>query len=84
MINGSAYHPFGVMAIEGPIMVLQRLILMVIFLIANWKYKWTNVSLFTHNLVLEVPEAKMMAYGYRTSALVDYCNPKCTFEVTGD
>jgi hypothetical protein len=34
-----------------------------------------------HNLVLEVPEARMMAYGYLLSGtLVDYCNPKCTFE----
>ena len=83
VINGSAYHPFGVMAIEGPIEGSAAAYFDGDFPplpTGNTNGPMWHHSL-AHNLVLEVPEAKMMAYGYLLSGtLVDYCNPKCTFE----
>jgi len=83
VINGSAYHPFGVMAIEGPIDGSAAAYFDGDFPplpTGNTNGPMWHHSL-AHNLVLEVPEAKMMAYGYLLSGtLVDYCNPKCTFE----
>ena len=83
VINGSAYHPFGVMAIEGPTDGSAAAYFDGDFPplpTGNTNGPMWHHSL-AHNLVLEVPEAKMMAYGYLLSGtLVDYCNPKCTFE----
>ena len=83
VVNGSAYHPFGVMVIEGPIDGSAAAYFDGDFPslpTGNTNGPMWHHSL-AHNLVLEVPEAKMMAYGYLLSGtLVDYCNPKCTFE----
>ena len=83
VVNGSAYHPFGVMLIEGPIDGSAAAYFDGDFPslpTGNTNGPMWHHSL-AHNLVLEVPEAKMMAYGYLLSGtLVDYCNPKCTFE----
>ena len=65
VINGSAYHPFGVMAIEGPIDGSAAAYFDGDFPplpTGNTNGPMWHHSL-AHNLVLEVPEAKMMAYG---------------------
>jgi hypothetical protein len=83
VVNGSAYHPFGVEVIEGPINGSSAAYFDGDFPLlptGNTNGPMWHHSL-AHNLVLEVPEAKMMAYGYLLSGiLVDYCDPKCTFE----
>ena len=83
VVNGSAYHPFGVDVVEGPIEGSSAAYFDGDFPplpTGNTNGPMWHHSL-AHNLVLEVPEAKMMAYGYLLSGvLVDYCDPKCTFE----
>ena len=83
VVNGSAYHPFGVDVVEGPIEGSSAAYFDGDFPplpTGNTNGPMWHHSL-AHNLVLEVPEAKMMAYGYLISGvLVDYCDPKCTFE----
>ena len=83
VVNGSAYHPFGVDVAEGPIEGSSAAYFDGDFPplpTGNTNGPMWHHSL-AHNLVLEVPEAKMMAYGYLISGvLVDYCDPKCTFE----
>ena len=83
VVNGSAYHPFGVEVVDGPINGSSAAYFDGDFPLlptGNTNGPMWHHSL-AHNLVLEVPEAKMMAYGYLISGiLVDYCDPKCTFE----
>ena len=83
VINGSAYHPFGVEIVDGPINGSSAAYFDGDFPplpTGNTNGPMWHHSL-AHNLVLEVPEAKMMAYGYLlTGILVDYCDPDCTFE----
>jgi len=83
VVNGSAYHPFGVEVLEGPINGSSAAYFDGDFPplpTGNTNGPMWHHSL-AHNLVLEVPEAKMMAYGYLlTGVLVDYCDPDCTFE----
>ena len=83
VVNGSAYHPFGVDVVEGPIEGSSAAYFDGDFPplpTGNTNGPMWHHSL-AHNLVLEVPEAKMMAYGYLiTGVLVDYCDPRCTFE----
>ena len=83
VVNGSAYHPFGVEVVDGPINGSSAA-----YFDGNFPALPTGNTngpmwhhSLAHNLVFEVPEAKMMAYGYLlTGVLVDYCNPNCTFE----
>jgi len=83
VVNGSAYHPFGVQVVDGPINGSSSA-----YFDGNFPQLPTGNTngpmwhhSLAHNLVLEVPEAKMMAYGYLlTGVLVDYCDPECTFE----
>lgn len=83
VVNGSAYHPFGVEVVEGPINGSSAAYFDGDFPplpTGNTNGPMWHHSL-AHNLVLEVPEARMMAYGYLlTGVLVDYCDPDCTFE----
>ena len=83
VVTGSAYHPFGVEVIDGPISGSSAAYFDGDFPplpTGNTNGPMWHHSL-AHNLVLEVPEAKMMAYGYLISGvLVDYCDPECTFE----
>ena len=83
VVNGSAYHPFGVDIIEGPINGSAAAYFDGDFPplpTGNTNGPMWHHSL-AHNLVLEVPEARMMAYGYLlTGILIDYCDPSCTFE----
>ena len=83
VVNGSAYHPFDVQVLDGPITGSSAA-----YFDGNFPSLPTGNTngpmwhhSLAHNLVLEVPEAKMMAYGYLlTGVLVDYCDPECTFE----
>ena len=83
VVNGSAYHPFGVQVVDGPINGSSSA-----YFDGNFPSLPTGNTngpmwhhSLAHNLVLEVPEAKMMAYGYLlTGVLVDYCDPECVFE----
>lgn len=83
VVTGSAYHPFGVTVVDGPIDGSSAAYFDGDFPplpTGNTNGPMWHHSL-AHNLVLEVPEAKMMAYGYlMTGVLVDYCQPECTFE----
>ena len=83
VVNGSAYHPFGVQVVDGPINGSSAAYFDGNFPplpTGNTNGPMWHHSL-AHNLVLEVPEARMMAYGYLlTGILVDYCDPECTFE----
>ena len=83
VVTGSAYHPFGVDVVDGPIQGSSAAYFDGDFPAlptGNTNGPMWHHSL-AHNLVLEVPEAKMMAYGYLISGvLVDYCEPSCTFE----
>ena len=83
VVTGSAYHPFGVDVVDGPINGSSAAYFDGEFPAlptGNTNGPMWHHSL-AHNLVLEVPEAKMMAYGYLISGvLVDYCEPTCTFE----
>ncbi len=83
VVAGSAYHPFGVDVVDGPINGSSATYFDGDFPAlptGNTNGPMWHHSL-AHNLVLEVPEAKMMAYGYLISGvLVDYCDPSCTFE----
>ena len=83
VVNGSAYHPFGAEIVDGPINGSSAAYFDGDFPplpTGNTNGPMWHHSL-AHNLVLEVPEAKMMAYGYLlTGILVDYCDPSCTFE----
>ena len=60
VINGSAYHPFGVMAIEGPIDGSAAAYFDGDFppLPTEIQMDQCGITLLAHNLVLEVPEAK--------------------------
>lgn len=83
VVTGSAYHPFGVSVVDGPINGSSAAYFDGDFPplpTGNTNGPMWHHSL-AHNLVLEVQEAKMMAYGYlMTGILVDYCDPECTFE----
>tara|TARA_B100001175_G_scaffold315377_1_gene326803 strand:- start:18156 stop:20201 length:2046 start_codon:yes stop_codon:yes gene_type:complete len=83
VVTGSAYHPFGVDVVDGPINGSSAAYFDGDFPAlptGNTNGPMWHHSL-AHNLVLEVPEAKMMAYGYLISGvLVDYCDPECTFD----
>ena len=83
VVSGSAYHPFGVQVLDGPINGSSSAYFDGNFPplpTGNTNGPMWHHSL-AHNLVLEVPEARMMAYGYLlTGVLVDYCDPECTFE----
>ncbi|MCH1591441.1 MAG: hypothetical protein L7R66_00445 [Candidatus Thalassarchaeaceae archaeon] len=83
VVTGSAYHPFGVDVVDGPINGSSAAYFDGDFPAlptGNTNGPMWHHSL-AHNLVLEVPEAKMMAYGYLISGvLVAYCDPECTFD----
>ena len=69
VVTGSAYHPFGVDVVDGPIDGSSAAYFDGEFPAlptGNTNGPMWHHSL-AHNLVLEVPEAKMMAYGYLIS-----------------
>ena len=83
VINGSAYHPFGLEVVDGPVNGSAAAYFDGDFPplpTGNTNGPEWHHSL-AHNLVFEVEEAQLMAYGYLlTGVLEDLCNPTCTFE----
>ncbi len=83
VINGSAYHPFGIEVVDGPVNGSAAAYFDGDFPplpTGNTNGPEWHHSL-AHNLVFEVEEAQLMAYGYLlTGVLEDLCNPSCTFE----
>ena len=83
VVSGSAYHPFGVEVVDGPIDGSGA---------AYFDGQFPSLPTgningpswhhsLAHNLVAEVPEAQSMAYEYLlTGILEDHCDPSCTFD----
>jgi len=83
IISGSAYVPFGLEAIDGPISGSSAAYFDGDFPplpSGNENGPMWHHSL-AHNLVLEVPAAEKMAYGFLINGtLVNHCDPTCEFE----
>jgi len=82
IISGSAYVPFGMETTDGPISGSAAVYFDGDFPplpSGNENGPMWHHSL-AHNLVLEVPAAEKMAYGYLINGiLVNHCNPTCVF-----
>ena len=83
IISGSAYVPFGMETSDGPISGSSAVYFDGDFPplpSGNENGPMWHHSL-AHNLVLEVPAAEKMAYGYLMNGTLDnHCEPTCVFE----